>query len=79
ARDAGTHLWMQTSYAFIALYKQHLARPAHANNHHHNGNGAPNNQHQNHNANGGLVEIRKLLQRFRQFLADEERFWRALV
>ncbi|KAJ7895764.1 hypothetical protein B0H13DRAFT_2523683 [Mycena leptocephala] len=52
ARDAGTHLWMQTSYAFTALYKQHLAWPVHVNNHHHNGNGASNNQNQNHNANG---------------------------
>ncbi|KAJ7083470.1 hypothetical protein C8R44DRAFT_903908 [Mycena epipterygia] len=65
ARDAGTHLWMQTSYAFIALYKQRLSRPAH--NNHANGGGP------------GTVETRKLLQRFRQFLADEERFWRALV
>ncbi|KAJ7078721.1 hypothetical protein B0H15DRAFT_532588 [Mycena belliarum] len=52
---------MQTSYAFITLYKQRLARPS------------------NSNANGGPVEARKLLQRFRQFLAEEERFWRALV
>ncbi|KAJ7466863.1 hypothetical protein FB451DRAFT_1560841 [Mycena latifolia] len=28
---------------------------------------------------GGAVEARKLLQRFRQFLAEQERFWRALV
>ncbi|KAJ7677162.1 hypothetical protein B0H17DRAFT_1139809 [Mycena rosella] len=28
---------------------------------------------------GGPVETRKLLQRFRQFLTDEERFWHALV
>ncbi|KAJ7831720.1 hypothetical protein B0H14DRAFT_3872163 [Mycena olivaceomarginata] len=50
ARDVGTHLWVQASYAFIAL-----------------------------NNGGGPVETRKLLQRFRQFLANEERFWRALV
>ncbi|KAJ7192466.1 hypothetical protein GGX14DRAFT_595803 [Mycena pura] len=64
-RDAGTLLWMQTSYAFIALYKQRLAKHAHTNNP--NGGGS------------GPVETRKLQQRFRQFLADEERFWRALV
>ncbi|KAJ6603347.1 hypothetical protein DFH09DRAFT_898944 [Mycena vulgaris] len=58
---------MQTSYAFITLYKQRLARPHH------------NNNNNTNNGGGGAVETRKLLQRFRQFLADEERFWRALV
>ncbi|KAJ6489891.1 hypothetical protein C8R45DRAFT_992076 [Mycena sanguinolenta] len=82
-RDAGTHLWMQTSYAFIALYKQRLAAlSAHANatgdntntnnNHHNSGN-------DKREGNRKQVESRKLLQRFRQFLADEDRFWRALV
>ncbi|KAJ7053346.1 hypothetical protein C8F01DRAFT_552970 [Mycena amicta] len=60
AKDAGTHLWMQTSYAFIALYKQRLLRS-------------------NNNSNNNPVEARKLHQRFRQFLAEEERFWQALV
>ncbi|KAJ7106870.1 hypothetical protein C8R43DRAFT_207304 [Mycena crocata] len=81
AREAGTHLWMQTSYAFIALYKQRLARNnANANSNRHgnndtNANGRGGHGHNNNNT----VETRKLLQRFRQFLADEERFWRALV
>ncbi|KAJ7160379.1 hypothetical protein C8R46DRAFT_1286139 [Mycena filopes] len=75
AREAGTHLWMQTSYAFIALYKQRLARPAHSGTNAHNNNGNNNNNTNNNTT----VETRKLLQRFRQFLADEERFWRALV
>jgi hypothetical protein len=66
---------MQTSYAFIALYKQRLARPAHQHNH----NNANTNNNGGNNNGGGPVETRKLLQRFRQFLADEERFWRALV
>ncbi|KAK7039786.1 hypothetical protein R3P38DRAFT_3468803 [Favolaschia claudopus] len=69
-RDAGTHLWMQTSYAFIALYKQRLNSTSRPQNH--------NNQRHNNN-NNNPVETRKLLQRFRQFLADEDRFWRALV
>ncbi|KAJ6573427.1 hypothetical protein DFH09DRAFT_1457404 [Mycena vulgaris] len=55
ARDVGTHLWMQTSYAFITLYKQRLARPHH------------NNNNNTNNGGGGT------------FLADEERFWRALI
>ncbi|KAJ7714122.1 hypothetical protein B0H16DRAFT_1248497, partial [Mycena metata] len=82
ARDAGTHLWMQTSYAFIALYKQRLARPAHGVHSHNNPNQNNTNFHGNSsNGNNGntTVETRKLLQRFRQFLADEERFWRALI
>ncbi|KAF7336129.1 hypothetical protein MVEN_02160100 [Mycena venus] len=80
ARDVGTHLWMQTSYAFIALYKQRL-QVAPRQHHQHNNNNNNNNANSNHNNNnnGGPVETRKLLQRFRQFLADEERFWRALV
>ncbi|KAF7315878.1 hypothetical protein MIND_00104300 [Mycena indigotica] len=57
AKDAGTHLWMQTSYSFIALYKSRLTRIT----------------------NNNPVEGRKLNQRFRQFLAEEERFWQALV
>ncbi|KAF7300531.1 hypothetical protein HMN09_00937800 [Mycena chlorophos] len=61
AKDAGTHLWMQTSYAFIAAYKQRLSRVAQNNN------------------NNNVVENRKQNQRFRQFLAEEERFWQALV
>ncbi|KAJ7652482.1 hypothetical protein DFH06DRAFT_536412 [Mycena polygramma] len=84
ARDAGTHLWMQTSYAFIALYKQKLARSSsasasHPSHHHNHSNNNNTNSNNNTNGGGGAVETRKLLQRFRQFLADEERFWRALV
>ncbi|KAJ7668223.1 hypothetical protein B0H14DRAFT_2191176, partial [Mycena olivaceomarginata] len=60
ACDLGTHLWMQTRYAFIALYKQCLQRPHH--------------QH-NNNLNRRTGGNTQLLQRFRQFLADEERFW----
>ncbi|KAJ7485823.1 hypothetical protein FB451DRAFT_1083325, partial [Mycena latifolia] len=79
ARDAGTHLWMQTSYAFIALYKQRLSRAAHSNNHNNSNGNNPTNGNNKGGGSSGVVETRKLLQRFRQFLADEERFWRALV
>ncbi|KAK7044309.1 hypothetical protein R3P38DRAFT_3258482 [Favolaschia claudopus] len=72
SRDAGTYLWMQTSYAFIALYKQRLNSNSRPQNNH-------NNNNQRHNNSNNPVETRKLLQRFRQFLADEDRFWRALV
>ena len=73
-------LWMQTSYSFIASFKQRIAvldRTIH---------GTPRQQQQTQ-AQGqpqqgrghGIVEYRKLLQRFRQFLADEEKFWIQLI
>ncbi|KAF8872464.1 hypothetical protein BD779DRAFT_1452737 [Infundibulicybe gibba] len=63
---------MQTSYTFISSYKQRInaidraiARQQ----------GKQAQQPVRH----GPVEHRKLVQRFRQFLADEEKFWAALV
>ncbi|KAF8205198.1 hypothetical protein K438DRAFT_1964285 [Mycena galopus ATCC 62051] len=90
ARDAGTHLWMQTSYAFIALYKQRLAalstNSANNSNNNNNNNGEHKDKdkdkasaREHKETNRKQIETRKLLQRFRQFLADEDRFWRALV
>lgn len=71
SKDAETHLWMQTSYAFIAVYKQRIAAldrsPRPQQQQHHRGN------------DPGPVEYRKVLQRFRQFLADEEKFWTQLI
>lgn len=63
---------MQTSYAFISAYKQRVAALDRA---------VQNNsrQQQPQSRHHGPVEYRKLLQRFRQFLADEERFWTQLV
>ncbi|KAG5644016.1 hypothetical protein DXG03_009231 [Asterophora parasitica] len=75
SKDVENHLWMQTSYAFIASYKQRILnldriiqsklrqqqQPAQR----------PNNV--------PIVEHRKILQRFRQFLADEEKFWSQVV
>lgn len=70
---------MQTSYAFISSYKQRIAALDRA---------IQNNQQQQQQQkqhppqrqnNHGPVEYRKLTQRFRQFLADEEKFWTQLV
>ena len=71
SKDVQTHLWMQTSHAFITAYKnristldktlQSTARQPPRNGGH------------------GPVEYRKILQRFRQFLAEEEKFWTQLL
>ncbi|KAF8960934.1 hypothetical protein BDZ97DRAFT_1760391 [Flammula alnicola] len=80
SKDVENHLWMQTSYAFISSYKQRIAALDRA---------IQNNQRQQQNqgqqgphprqSNHGVVEHRKLVQRFRNFLADEEKFWTQLV
>ncbi|PPQ99312.1 hypothetical protein CVT24_009180 [Panaeolus cyanescens] len=87
AKDVENHLWMQTSHAFIASYKQRLTaldraiqnqqrqtqqpqQPAQQGQ-----QATPNRQQQHH----GVVEHRKLLQRFQKFLADEEKFWTQLI
>lgn len=62
---------MQTSYAFISKYKQRLATLEQSIQ--------PAFRHQQRSTGSGPVEYRKLLQRFRQFLADEEKFWTELV
>ena len=78
SKDVENHLWMQTSYASIAAFKQRIALDR----------ATQNNQRQQQEASGpppkqnpyhGVVEHRKLIQRFKQFLADEERFWRQLI
>ncbi|EJD05322.1 uncharacterized protein FOMMEDRAFT_138831 [Fomitiporia mediterranea MF3/22] len=78
AKDAETHIWMQTSYQAISVYKQRLAildrnlfSPA-AQAH----KGAAARQVP---SAGGHVEYRKMLARFRQFLAEEERFYVQLL
>lgn len=71
SKDVENLLWMQTSYAFISTYKQRIAsldRALQAN---------PRNQPRQ--GGHGPVEYRKLMQRFRQFLAEEERFWAKLI
>lgn len=71
SKDAETHLWMQTSYQFISNYKQNVATLDRTLQ------SAP--RHQPRQSNHGPVEYRKLMQRFRQFLAEEEKFWSQLV
>jgi protein SMG7 len=68
---------MQTSYAFISIYRQRLlaldrAPQATPRQQQHQQNGPRQSAH-------GPVEYRKLLQRFRQFLAEEAKFWEQLV
>ncbi|CCM05411.1 uncharacterized protein FIBRA_07628 [Fibroporia radiculosa] len=78
SKDVDNHLWMATSYQFISRYKERLTqldRIIH---------GPPRQQQQqqasrSHNGQHRDVEYRKLLQRFRQFLAEEEKFWVQLI
>ncbi|KAF8839282.1 hypothetical protein BDN67DRAFT_785892 [Paxillus ammoniavirescens] len=71
SKDAETHLWMQTSYQFISHYKQSLATLDRTLQ------SAP--RHQPRQGGHGPVEYRKLMQRFRQFLAEEEKFWTQFI
>uniref|UniRef100_A0A0W0GCB1 Telomerase activating protein est1 n=1 Tax=Moniliophthora roreri TaxID=221103 RepID=A0A0W0GCB1_MONRR len=80
SKDAETRLWMETSHAFIASYKQrisHLDRAIQRQQHQRSQQGAQT-AHQNQRGHGP-VEHRKIVQRFRQFLAEEEKFWTQLV
>ncbi|KAI0330016.1 hypothetical protein GY45DRAFT_1371115 [Cubamyces sp. BRFM 1775] len=88
SKDAETMLWIQTSYAFISLYKQRIAaldraihggtRQQQGQQQQGQGQGQGQQQPRQHGGHG-VVEYRKLLQRFRQFLADEEKFWIQLI
>lgn len=71
---------MQTSYQFISKYKRRIAeldRLVHgAPSGRQQPQQQPPSQAQPRNQSGhGVVEYRKTLQRFRQFLAEEEKFW----
>lgn len=78
SKDAETHLWMQTSYSIISNYKQRISAldrqifgpPRQAQQQQQQRQPAPQRN---------VVEYRKLLQRFRQFLAEEEKFWTQLI
>ena len=63
---------MQTSYSLISIYKQRIASLDRAIQN-------PPRQPQQNAQPQRAVEYRKLLQRFRQFLAEEERFWTQLI
>ncbi|OBZ66360.1 hypothetical protein A0H81_13586 [Grifola frondosa] len=81
SKDAETHLWMQTSYAFISIYKQRIAaldRALHSSPRQQQQQPQQQQGRQQHGGHG-VVEYRKLLQRFRQFLAEEEKFWIQLI
>ncbi|KAJ3774604.1 hypothetical protein FB446DRAFT_685913 [Lentinula raphanica] len=71
SENAETHLWMQTSYVFISEYKQRLTRLDRANQ--------QTTQESTSNNQLRIVEYRKLYQRFRQYLADEDKFWTQFV
>lgn len=75
SKDVENHLWMQTSYAFISSYKQrilNLDRIIQSKQK------QPPQQNQRPN-NVPIVQHRKILAQFRQFLAEEEKFWSELV
>lgn len=72
SRDIETHLWMSTSYQFISKYKERIANLDRAINRAQQQQGSSRQQQR-------VVEHRKLLQRFSQFLAEEHRFWQQLI
>ncbi|KAH9034927.1 hypothetical protein EDB84DRAFT_49678 [Lactarius hengduanensis] len=73
SKDAETHMWMQTSYALISIYKTRITALEHALR-------ETGIQRQHPRAQRpGPVEHRKLVQRFKQFLSTEEKFWTQLV
>lgn len=74
---------MTTSYYNITAYKQRIAAADAASHqsgtdNHGHGRGANHHNH-NHGKPSGVVEHRKLVHRFRQFLAEEEKFWTSLI
>lgn len=79
SRDAETHLWMQTSYSLISIYKQKIASLDRAIQHPPRQQPQGQSHHSHSHPPNRTVEYRKLLQRFRQFLAEEEKFWTQLI
>ncbi|KAF8585618.1 hypothetical protein K439DRAFT_1027992 [Ramaria rubella] len=83
SKDADHSLWMTTSYYIIAAYKQRIAAAdavAHQSGSETHAHGRGHNQQGNHHGKpSGVVEHRKLVHRFRQFLAEEEKFWTNLI
>ena len=67
-------MWLDTSHALISVYKDRLAALDKLL-------AAPTDSRaqQQSRSRHGPVEYRKLAQRFRQFLAEEEKFWIAFV
>ncbi|KZT63213.1 hypothetical protein DAEQUDRAFT_770803 [Daedalea quercina L-15889] len=81
SRDVDTHLWMSTSYQFISKYKERIANLDRAINRQQQQQQQQQQQGTSRHQTGQqrVVEHRKLLQRFSQFLAEEHRFWRQLI
>ncbi|KIJ26505.1 hypothetical protein M422DRAFT_272433, partial [Sphaerobolus stellatus SS14] len=78
SKDADHSLWLTTSYFIISAYKQRIAAAdavIHQTANEYHGRG----QDRHHGKPTGVVEHRKLVHRFRQFLAEEEKFWTSLV
>ncbi|KAF8470376.1 hypothetical protein JB92DRAFT_3135163 [Gautieria morchelliformis] len=83
SKDADHSLWLTTSYYIIAAYKQRIAAAdavAHQSASDNHGHGRAHHPQHNHQGKpSGVVEHRKLVHRFRQFLAEEEKFWTSLI
>ena len=71
-------MWIETSHAFIAVYRQRIANLEKVINARAE-KAAASSSPKARKQDTGPVELRKLIQRFRQFLADEERFWIGFV
>lgn len=78
-------MWMETSHACIAAYRTRIAaldkaitsRAASKGSGANPTNGSNPGKSKKHDS--GPVEHRKVVQRFRQFLAEEEKFWIAFI
>ncbi|KZT34099.1 hypothetical protein SISSUDRAFT_316009 [Sistotremastrum suecicum HHB10207 ss-3] len=66
SKDADTQLWMATSHSVITVYKALLAS-------------LDRERERSSGAKNHVVERRRLTQRFRQFLTEEDRFWTAFI
>lgn len=66
---------MQTSYAFISIYRQRILALDRLIQNKANRQPPPSQRQ----TNTHIVEHRKLVSRFQQFLADEEKFWAQLL
>ncbi|KAF9467201.1 hypothetical protein BDZ94DRAFT_60469 [Collybia nuda] len=75
SKDVETHLWMQTSHAFISIYRQRILTIDRLIQNKANRQPPPGQRQ----ADTHTVERRKLVSRFQQFLADEEKFWSQLL
>lgn len=80
-------MWIETSHASIAAYRAKIAildkaiaskSNLKASNEGSSVEGSSKAKQQHHHQHGP-VEHRKLVQRFRQFLAEEEKFWSAFI